>query len=77
MTTTCTAWRNNAQYGPDVEAWAQHRDAAGRRQRSSAVRAPAAARQRDYDGYMLRTNQLAGTDEVSSSEIDNGASPAC
>ena len=64
VTTTCTAWRNNAQYGPDVEVWAQITTLPGMNNAASPVRPPAAARHRRFDGYMLRTNQLAGTDEV-------------
>ena len=35
-TTTCTAWRNAAQYGPDVEVWARVGDASRHRQPASA-----------------------------------------
>ena len=64
MSTTCTAWRNNAQYGPDVEVWARITTLPGT---NNAVRLYARLQQAGtagFDGYMLRTNQLAGTDEV-------------
>ncbi|MGH3136875.1 MAG: fibronectin type III domain-containing protein, partial [Gaiellaceae bacterium] len=73
VTTTCTAWRNNAQFGPNAEAWAKISTLPGT---GNAVRlyvrlqTPGSSA---FDGYMLRTNQLAGTDEVFLERQDNGA----
>ena len=71
--TTCTAWRNAAQYGPDAEVWARIATLPGT---SNHVRLYVRLQQPGssaYDGYMLRTNQLAGTDQVLLERIDNGA----
>ena len=46
-TTTCTAWRNAAQYGPDVEVWTRRLDAARRQQPRPPARAPAGCRHLD------------------------------
>ena len=73
MTTTCTAWRNNAQYGPDVEVWARITTLPGM---NNQVRLYARLQQAGtpaFDGYMLRTNQLAGRTRSTSSAMDNGA----
>ncbi|HSG12702.1 MAG TPA: fibronectin type III domain-containing protein, partial [Gaiellaceae bacterium] len=73
VTTTCTAWRNDSQYGPDSEAWARIGALPGS---GNAIRlyvrlqSPGTS---GYDGYMLRTNQLAGTDEVFVERIDNSS----
>ena len=70
---TCTAWRNASQYGPDVEVWTTISTLPGA---GNAVRLLARLQgvgTSTYDGYMLRTNQLAGTDQVFLERVDNGA----
>ena len=72
-TTTCTAWRTTAQYGPDTEVWARVATRAGNSNHFrllARIQQPGTA---DYDGYMLRTNQLSGTDQVFLERVDNGA----
>ena len=72
-TTTCTAWRNNPLYGPDVEVWARITTLPGT---NNQLRLYARLLEPDssaHDGYMLRTNQLSGTDQVLLERIDNGA----
>jgi hypothetical protein len=69
--TTCTSWRNDSQYGPDVEVWARVSVLPGD---SNQLRLYARLRQPGstaYDGYMLRTNQLPGTDQVFIERVDN------
>jgi hypothetical protein len=71
QTTTCTAWRQNVQYGADVEVWTRVTVLPGQ---SNHIRLKARLQQvgtSGYDGYMLRTNQLAGTDEVYLERVDN------
>jgi subtilisin family serine protease len=71
-TTTCTAWRSNAQYGPDVEVWTRVPTLLGD---NNHIRLKARVQQPGssaYDGYMLRTNQLPGTDQVWLERVDNG-----
>ena len=61
---TCTAWRNNAQYGADAEAWAKVTTLPGA---GNSIRLYVRLQQPGstaLTGYMLRTNQLAGTDQV-------------
>jgi fibronectin type III domain protein len=70
--TTCTAWRNNAQYGPDVEVWARLSVLPGDNNQLrllARVQQPGTA---GYDGYMLRPNQLPGTDQILLERVDNG-----
>jgi hypothetical protein len=72
-TTTCTSWRNNLSYGPDTESWVRLTTLPGN---GNALRLYARVKQPGssaYDGYMLRTNQLSGTDEVFLERVDNGA----
>jgi hypothetical protein len=72
-TTTCTAWRNNTQYGPDTEVWARITTLPGTNNQFrlyARLQQPGTA---TYDGYMLRTNQLSGTDQVWIDRVDNGA----
>ncbi len=72
-TTTCTAWRSNTQYGPDTEVWAHVTTQPGINNQLrlySRLQQPGTA---TYDSYMLRTNQLAGTDQVWLERVDNGA----
>jgi hypothetical protein len=70
--TTCTAWRNPTTYGPDTEVWAQIATLPGT---GNQLRLYARLQQPGssaFDGYMLRANQLSGTDEVYLERIDNG-----
>ena len=72
-TTTCTSWRSNTQYGPDTEVWARLSVLPGD---NNQLRLYARLQQpgtTTYDGYMLRTNQLPGTDQVLIDRVDNGA----
>jgi fibronectin type 3 domain-containing protein len=72
-TTTCTGWRSNAQYGPDAEAWARVSTLPGTGNATRLyvrVQQPGTA---GFDGYMLRTVELAGTDEIYLDRVDNGA----
>ncbi len=72
-TTTCTAWRNDTQYGPDTEVWARITTLPGTNNQLrlyARLQQPGTA---TYDGYMLRTNQLTGTDQVWIDRVDNGA----
>ncbi|MEK7424998.1 MAG: fibronectin type III domain-containing protein, partial [Actinomycetota bacterium] len=72
-TTTCTAWRSNAQYGPDAEVWTRVGTLPGV---GNAVRlyvrlqTPGSSA---VDGYMLLYSQLSGTDQVVLYRITNGA----
>ena len=71
--TTCTSFRSGTQYGPDVEVSARVSTLPGS---GNHVRLKGRLQQpgtSGYDGYMLRTNQLAGTDELYLERIDNGA----
>ena len=62
VATTCTAWRNNAQFGPDVEVWARLSTLPGV---NNQLRLYARLQMPGNSaGYLLRTNQLSGTDEV-------------
>jgi hypothetical protein len=73
VTTTCTAWRSNAEYGPDVEVSTRVSVLPGT---NNHIRLYARLKEQGsgaYDAYMLRTNQLAGADEVYLERIDNGA----
>ena len=70
--TTCTAWRNNAQYGPDSESWARIATLPGT---ANSVRLYVRIQQPGStaaDGYKLRTIQQTGTDQVLLERIDNG-----
>jgi chitodextrinase len=72
-TTTCTAWRSNAQFGANVEVWSRVTTLPGN---GNQIRLLARVQQpgtTTYDGYMLRTNQLSGTDQVFLERVDNGA----
>jgi hypothetical protein len=65
LSTTCTAWRNATQYGPDAEAWAKITTLPGT---GNAIRLYVRLQQpgsTSFRGYMLRTNQVnGGTDQV-------------
>ncbi len=73
LSTTCTAWRNNAQYGPDAESWARITTLPGN---GNAVRlylrlqTPGSSA---ADGYMLLFSQASGTDQVVLYRLSNGA----
>ena len=69
-TTTCTAWRNSAQYGPDVEVWTRVGTLLGT---SNHIRIYARLQRPLAAAYMLRTNEQSGTDEVWLERFDNGA----
>jgi len=71
-TTTCTAWRNTALYGPDTEVWARISTLPGT---GNQLRLYARLQQpgtSGFDGYMLRTLQQTGTDELYLERITNG-----
>ena len=70
--TTCTSWRNAAQYGPDVEVWARIGTLPGDNNHIRLNARLQGVGTSTYDGYMLRTNQLAGTDQIWVERIDNG-----
>ena len=71
--TTCTAWRNNVTYGPDTEVWARVATLPGTGNQFRLYAALQQAGLSNHSGYMLRTNQLAGTDQLSLERIDGGA----
>ena len=75
-TTTCTAWRSSTPYGPDVEVWTRVTVLLGTNNHIrlyGRLQTPGSAA---YDAYLLRTNELAGTDEIYLERIDNGAHTA-
>ena len=72
LSTTCSAWRNPTTYGPDTEVWARITTLPGTTNQLrlyARLQQPSGA---NWDGYMLRTNQLAGPDELYLERIDNG-----
>ncbi len=71
-TTTCTAWRNDSTFGPDTEVWARVTTLPGAGNHVRLLARIQGAGTSTYDGYMLRTNQLAGTDQVFLERVDNG-----
>ena len=71
-TSTCTAWRNVTQYGPDVEVWAQLTTLAGANNQLRLLARIQQAGTSTYDGYMLRPNQQTGTDQILFERVDNG-----
>ena len=71
-TTTCTAWRNPAPVGPDTEVWSRLAALPGTGNQFrlyARVQQPGTA---GFDGYMLRTLQQTGTDELYLERVDNG-----
>ena len=73
-TTTCTAWRNNATFGPDTEVWARVATLPGTGNQFRLLRAAAdRPARRPTAATCSRTNQLAGTDQVLLERIDAGA----
>ena len=71
-TSTCTAWRNATQYGPDVEVWARLTTLAGANNQLRLLARIQQAGTSTYDGYMLRPNQQTGTDQILFERVDNG-----
>jgi len=72
-TTTCSAWRSNRQYGPDVEAWATFTTMPGN---GNGLRLYARLQQpgsATADGYVLRAVQQSGSDQILVDRLDNGA----
>src|SRR4029078_11566819 len=70
--TTCTAWRNTTLYGPETEVWAHITTVPGN---GNQLRLYARLQQpgtSGADGYMLRTLQQPGTDEIYLERITNG-----
>ena len=62
LTTTCTAWRNNpSQFGPDVEVWTRLTTLPGV---NNQLRLFARLQPASGAGYLLRTNQTSGIDDV-------------
>ena len=59
VTTTCTARRNNVQFGPEVEVWARMTTLPGLNNQLRLY-----ARLQSTTGYVLRTNQTSGGGEV-------------
>ncbi len=70
VTTTCTAWRNNAQYGPDVEVYARLSTLPGA---NNQLRLYARLQLPGQNGYLMWANQLSGTDEVWLDRFTGGA----
>ena len=70
-TTTCTAWRNGAQYGPDAESWARLATLPGT---SNSLRLYVRLSQAGAGGsaYMLRTIQQTGVDQVLLERLNTG-----
>ncbi len=72
-TTTCTAWRSGlgGTFGPDTEVWARVTTLPGTNNQFrlyARLQQPGAG----GSGYMLRTNQLTGTDQVFLERTDAG-----
>ncbi|MDH4341173.1 MAG: fibronectin type III domain-containing protein, partial [Thermoleophilia bacterium] len=73
VSSTCTAWRNNAQYGPESEVWSRISTLPGNGNAIrlyARVQAPGTS---GYDGYMLLYSQLSGTDQVVLFRITNSS----
>jgi fibronectin type III domain protein len=70
--TTCSAWRNPAPYGPDTEVWARISTLPGTNNQIRLYARLQQAGTSGYDGYMLRTNQLSGADQLFLERVDNG-----
>ncbi len=73
VATTCTAWRNNTQYGPDAEVYARLTTLPGVNnviRLNVRLQNPGAA---PITGYLIRANQLSGTDEIWLERFDNGS----
>ena len=61
VTTTCTAWRNATQYGPDVEVSARIGTLPGD---GNLIRLYARLQMPGNSGYLMRANQVNGTDQI-------------
>ena len=72
-TTTCTAWRTEPTFGPDAEVWARVSTLPGNGNQFRLYARLQNAGSSAHSGYALRTNQLAGTDQVMLERIDAGA----
>ncbi|MGH3126441.1 MAG: fibronectin type III domain-containing protein, partial [Gaiellaceae bacterium] len=70
--TTCTAWRTNPAFGPDTEVWARVSTLPGNGNQFRLYARLQNAGLAAHSGYVLRTNQLAGTDQVMLERIDAG-----
>ena len=71
VATTCTAWRNNPQFGPDAEVWARLPTLPGLDnllRLYARLQMPGSAA-----GYVLRTNQTSGGGEVWLERFNGGA----
>ena len=69
--TSCASWWNPAPYGPDSEVWGTITTLPGTGNQFRLyvrIQQPGSLA---VDAYMLRTNQLTGTDEVYLERIDN------
>ena len=69
--TSCASWWNVAPFGPDTEVWGTVTALPGTGNQFRLyvrIQQPGSLA---VDAYMLRTNQLAGTDEVYLERVDN------
>jgi hypothetical protein len=71
-TTMCTAWRTSPSLGPDTEVWARVSTLPGNGKQFRLYARLQNAGLVAHSGYALRTNQLAGTDQVMLERIDAG-----
>jgi hypothetical protein len=71
--TTLTAWRNSAPYGPDAQVWARVTTLPGTGNAARLYARLQAPGSMAVDGYMLLYSQLSGTDQIAIYRIDNGA----
>jgi fibronectin type 3 domain-containing protein len=70
--TTCTAWRQDTQYGPDDEVAVRIATLPGANNQirlHARIQQPGTAA---YDGYMLRAVPLSGVDALNIDRVDNG-----
>jgi fibronectin type 3 domain-containing protein len=72
-TTTCTAWRTEPAYGPDTEVYARVAALPGTSNGFRLYARLQGAGTSAQTGYMLRTNQLTGTDQVFLDRVDGSA----
>ncbi|HSG12453.1 MAG TPA: hypothetical protein VLA22_01140, partial [Gaiellaceae bacterium] len=70
--TICSAWRNDASYGPDSEVWATISTLPGDGNELRLYARLQGAGASTYDGYLLRASQLPGTDELYLERVDDG-----
>ena len=71
-TSTCTAWRNAASTDPTSRSGLAFRPPKAKTMLRllARVQQPGTS---TYDGYVLRPNKLAGTDQILFDRVDNGA----